>query len=511
MGEVDTPQQALALERSRRRVARRPRTSRERLAHWALVEVAVDVLMLAGAGIALELIAPASPAPASKLGWFLLYCALVLILFAHRGLYAPRLRLVFIDYLPGMVGLTAAAAMAVSSLHVLLGNDAYVAWTVHLWLSATVCLGAGRAGLHAVQVRARVRGEAVRSTLIVGAGKMGHVVARRLAQRPQLGLEPIGFLDKEPLEVGEGSAELPVLGASWDLDRIISEHNVEHVIVTFSTAPHHVLLALARRCRELGVPVSMVPRLFEIGGKRVTVEHLGELPLIAVDPVDPRGWQFTVKYALDRVFAAIALLVALPLLLATAIAIRISMGSPVVYREVRVGRDGRRFEMIKFRSMKGDPRAAGEADADWALAQLGASRADPELLVTRSDHGQLAIDDRRTRLGRLLRFYSLDELPQLVNVLRGEMSLVGPRPERAKYVERFERAVYRYGDRHRVKSGITGWAQVNGLRGKTSLPDRVEWDNFYVENWSPWLDLKIILMTIWCVLRGQHEKEPDFL
>src|SRR5207244_9314270 len=115
-------------------------------------------------------------------------------------------------------------------------------------------------------------------------------------------------------------------------------------------------------------------------------------------------------------------------------------------------------------------------------------------------------DDRRTRFGRFLRRFSLDELPQLLNVLRGDMSLVGPRPERASYVGRFEHAVYRYGDRHRVKSGITGWAQVNGLRGRTSLADRVEWDNFYVENWSPWLDLKIVLMTLACVLRGQHEE-----
>jgi exopolysaccharide biosynthesis polyprenyl glycosylphosphotransferase len=306
-----------------------------------------------------------------------------------------------------------------------------------------------------------------------------------------------------------------VLGASWDLDRIITEHDVQHVIVTFSTAPHHVLLALARRCRELGVSVSMVPRLFELGGKRVIVDHLGGIPLVSVDPADPRGWQFALKYALDRVVAAAVLLVMLPLLLAIAFAIRLRMGSPVLHRQLRVGRDGRRFEILKFRTMKGDPAYEGEADADWAREQIGAGPGEhwPNGGARTANDREVAIstvDDRRTRLGRLLRYFSLDELPQLINVLRGEMSFVGPRPERANYVQRFESAIYRYRDRHRVKSGITGWAQVNGLRGKTSLADRVEWDNYYVENWSFWFDLKIVLTTVWCVLQGEHEKDPDF-
>jgi lipopolysaccharide/colanic/teichoic acid biosynthesis glycosyltransferase len=169
--------------------------------------------------------------------------------------------------------------------------------------------------------------------------------------------------------------------------------------------------------------------------------------------------------------------------------------------------------MVKFRTMKGDPTREGESDVDWALEQIGADPDErwPESSIAGTANGSTeSAADRRTRLGRLLRHFSLDELPQLLNVVRGEMSLVGPRPERAAYVRRFETAVYRYGDRHRVKSGITGWAQVNGLRGRTSLADRIEWDNFYVENWSPWLDLKIIVLTIWCILRGEHEKDPDF-
>jgi lipopolysaccharide/colanic/teichoic acid biosynthesis glycosyltransferase len=234
------------------------------------------------------------------------------------------------------------------------------------------------------------------------------------------------------------------------------------------------------------------------------------VPLVLVDPPDPRGWQFALKYAADHIFAALALLVTSPLLAAIAIAIRLETGSPVFHRQTRVGRDGRRFEMVKFRTMKGDPAREGETDIDWALEQAGAAPDESWADVPRpSATNGAAAADRRTRLGRLLRRFSLDELPQLFNVLRGEMSLIGPRPERAAYVRHFETAVYRYGDRHRVKSGVTGWAQVNGLRGKTSLADRVEWDNFYVENWSPWLDLKILLITAWCILRGEHEKEDD--
>jgi lipopolysaccharide/colanic/teichoic acid biosynthesis glycosyltransferase len=153
--------------------------------------------------------------------------------------------------------------------------------------------------------------------------------------------------------------------------------------------------------------------------------------------------------------------------------------------------------MLKLRTMKGSPEEHGEADIDWALGQLADGVSNPSS-TAHSD------DDRRTAVGRLLRYFSLDELPQLWNVVRGEMSLVGPRPERVDYVRRFEHSVYRYGERHRVKSGITGWAQVNGLRGRTSLSDRVEWDNYYIENWSPWLDFKIILMTVACVLRGEQ-------
>ena len=163
-----------------------------------------------------------------------------------------------------------------------------------------------------------------------------------------------------------------------------------------------------------------------------------------------------------------------------AAAIKVTSAGPVFYRDRRVGVGEREFEMLKFRTMRAPMEPVTLPDLPHDTAPGGVEG-----------------DDRRTRFGTFLRRTSLDELPQLLNVVRGEMSLIGPRPERPDFVRLFERNVHRYGERHRVKSGITGWAQVHGLRGKTSLSDRVEWDNYYIENWSLWLDVKILLMTVW--------------
>jgi lipopolysaccharide/colanic/teichoic acid biosynthesis glycosyltransferase len=182
----------------------------------------------------------------------------------------------------------------------------------------------------------------------------------------------------------------------------------------------------------------------------------------------------------------ILLVLLAPLMLVLALAVRLSLGRPILFRQVRVGRDGRTFEMLKFRTMR-------------ESSDLGDSAA-----PTRTDVAPGGVEgaDRRTRVGTFLRRSSLDELPQLLNVLSGDMSLVGPRPERPEFVDLFREHVRRYDDRHRMKSGITGWSQVNGLRGRTSLSDRVEWDNWYIENWSPWLDVKILSRTLVAVFRN---------
>ena len=462
-------------------------------AFWPFACVSVDFAMLAAAAGATTLGALHSDLPTPAAAWLAVFSGLVLVFARVRGMYAPRLRLEILDDLRGVVTVTSLAAMVVLSLRVLFADGEPLAAEVFRpWAFATVYLAAGRAALSWSQTRARSVGDVARPTLIVGAGKVARLTARRLMEHPELGLRPIGFLDKEPLD-NAGGPSLPVLGASWDLDRLVTDYGVQHVIVTFSTAPHDVLLRLVRRCEELGVDVSFVPRLWEQVGSRVTIDHLGGLPLVSAHHADPRGWQFAVKYMLDRVAAACALAAVVPVLGAAMLAVRLSLGSPIFFRQTRVGRDGRPFEMLKLRTMRLEAGDTEVRDPDW--------------LADDTAPGGVEGADRRTRIGAFLRQTCIDELPQLINVLRGEMSMIGPRPERPEYVDRFERDVYRYCDRHRVKAGITGWAQVNGLRGKTSLSDRVEWDNYYIENWSLWLDVKIALLTALSVLRMYRTTE----
>jgi exopolysaccharide biosynthesis polyprenyl glycosylphosphotransferase len=465
--------------------ARRVVARTRRVQAWTRTCVAVDALMLLAAVVVADLGAPRAGVPSTPAFWLVAFPLLTFAFMAARGLYRPRVFLRVLDDLRVAVTSAALAAMLVLSLRVVVADDPWVAaQTARICAFASVYLLAGRVVLTWGELQARRRGESVRPTLVVGAGKVGRLTARRLLEHPELGLKPVGYLDKEPL-APDADDRLPVLGASWDLDRVVREHGVRHVVLSFSTAPQSVLLDVMRRCQELGVEVSMVPRFYEKVVGHIGVEYLGGLPLITAQPTNPRSWQFAVKYAADRLVAAFLLVLVAPVMVAAMLGVWTTMGRPIFFRQPRAGRDGRVFEILKLRSMR-EPCP----DDETALE-----------LPPGTAPGGVEGQDRRTRLGAFLRRTSIDELPQLWNVLRGEMSLVGPRPERPEYVERFSEQVYRYGERHRVKAGISGWAQVHGLRGKTSLADRVEWDNYYIENWSLWLDVKILLLTLLAVVR----------
>jgi exopolysaccharide biosynthesis polyprenyl glycosylphosphotransferase len=457
-------------------------------AGWRSLRLASDLLTALTAVIIANLLA--SPAETS-ISTLFAFPLLVVGAFAMRSLYARRMREVVLDLIGPLAGGISMAAMTLLAVQLLVFNETAAAPTIgRVWGIAIPLIVAGRAVLAHVQHLSRARLRVGKATLIVGAGQVGAQVAQRLSSHPEYGLRPVGFIDADPLAAPDGREDLvPVLGGPESLRRIIEDTGAEHIILAFSQASDRGLLPLVRLCDELRVEVSLVPRLFEAVNDRVGLERLGGLPLLGLRAIDPKGWQFKVKYALDRPIALLLILAMSPLLLAAALAVRLSSPGPIFFRQRRVGQDGKAFDLLKFRSMRMRP----DEQDDSFRPEDGTAP------------GGIEGHDRRTPVGRFLRRSAMDELPQLFNVLRGEMSLVGPRPERPEFVELFQVDHDRYSDRHRVKSGITGWAQVHGLRGQTSLADRIEWDNFYIENWSLWLDLKATLMTFGAVCRSGED------
>jgi len=252
---------------------------------------------------------------------------------------------------------------------------------------------------------------------------------------------------------------------------------VDEVIIALPQASHEELLEMISVCESARVAVRIFPDLFQIVASEVSISDLDGLPMLTVRDVALRGWKLAVKRTLDLCVSGLGLIALSPFMLLVALLIKLESRGPVFYTQVRVGLDGKPFHMIKFRSMRPDAEQA--SGPVWATAD----------------------DPRKTRLGSFLRATSIDELPQLINVLVGEMSLVGPRPERPVFVEQFRQVVPRYMERHKEKAGMTGWAQVNGLRGDTSIIERTKYDLYYIENWSLLFDLKIILRTIINVFR----------
>jgi exopolysaccharide biosynthesis polyprenyl glycosylphosphotransferase len=491
---------------------------------WSVLRPAVDCVLLCLAvvlalgGLDATLHAPAVQVPLLALP------ALTMLLLYLRGLYRSRLRALILDGLAPVVSAVSVAAMLVAMLGVFANGriPAQAAW-VRAWLFALLAIGCGRVALALAQRAARSRGLIGRPVLIVGAGLVGAQVARRLEAHPEYGLVPVGFLDDDPRPLPEvGGRDVPVLGTAEDIDAVLARADVRNVIVAFSSVADERVSRLIQHCQERGIEVSVVPRMFDTINNRVGYDTIGGLPLMSFTSVNPRGLQFALKHAFDRVFAALLLLVLAPIMVLVALVVRLSSPGPVFYRQRRVGRDGTLFDLYKFRSMHIDKLATGDraqSELPATAVEVGESLAAARELSTQPLSGDditafefmLGADtapggvegtDRRTLIGRILRRTSLDELPQLFNVLRGEMSLIGPRPERPEFVELFRQDIVRYGDRHRVRSGITGWAQVHGLRGQTSLAERVEWDNYYIAHWSLSLDLKILALTFGALFRN---------
>jgi Undecaprenyl-phosphate glucose phosphotransferase len=349
---------------------------------------------------------------------------------------------------------------------------------LYCWGLTIVFVTVGRLVHAQARAELRRRGWGRDRVLVVGTGDVGLMIFQKVQSNPGLGYEAIGFVatngQSEEMPLGA-----PVLGRSGNLPLIIDEHRIDEVIIALPEATHQEILTLISECERGKVTIKVFPDVFQIMASQVSIGDLGGLPLLTVRDIALSGWKRTAKRVMDVVGAACGLVLISPLLMLMAVLIKLDSRGPVFYVQERMGLDARPFKMIKFRSMRQDAEAHG---AGWTVED----------------------DPRTTRLGRFIRRVNADELPQFINVLIGEMSLVGPRPERPIYVDQFRRSIPRYMDRHWEKAGMTGWAQVNGLRGDTSIVERTKYDLWYIENWSLLLDIKIVIRTIFGIFRSPN-------
>jgi Undecaprenyl-phosphate glucose phosphotransferase len=424
--------------------------------------------------------------PIVVLRFMLLFNASVLGVFAASGLYNMRRGASRVDEafkIFTAVSLTVVSTLIINTILLEPGSED-LPWTRDLlvwsWLSAIVACIALR-GLHRVIVNwLRQHGIDIRRVVIVGAREPGQLVWDTIRRRPHLGYRVQGFLsDSSPS--GTIVQGLPVLGRTSQLGRVVRATQADEVIIALSGRSTYDLVDIITLAEDEAVAIKVYPDTFQlITNNDVSIGDLSDLPLVSVkNAALDNPWNRALKRGLDIVFATAVLLLGAPVLMLIALAIRLDSPGPVFFLQERVGMDNQPFWMLKFRTMRVDAEKFGT----WTTAN----------------------DPRVTRMGRFLRRTSLDELPQLINVLIGDMSIVGPRPEQARWVEQFSQQIPRYMRRHKEKAGLTGWAQVNGLRGDTSIEERTRYDLYYVENWSLLFDVKIILRTIAHFLTGKQE------
>jgi len=336
-------------------------------------------------------------------------------------------------------------------------------------------VAASRMLLRAVLLR--IRDNNLQRILVIGAGALGREITQKLLDHRELGFEVVGFLDDDPGKVGSTVLGVPVLGTLRQAEEVLAVGQIDQVFIALPLEAHKKMLQMLELMARECVEVKLVPDVLQYATLQATLEDVDGTPVINLSQVPLQGWNSLVKRSMDLVIAALALVALLPFLPFVALAIWLEDHGPIFYRQERMGLDGKPFMIVKFRSMR--VNAESSSGPVWAIKD----------------------DPRRTRFGTFLRHWSLDELPQIWNVLMGDMSIIGPRPERPTFVREFKHKIPRYMLRHRVKAGITGWAQVHGWRGNTSIKKRIQYDLYYIQNWSLKLDFKILWMTVRHALR----------
>jgi Undecaprenyl-phosphate glucose phosphotransferase len=411
-----------------------------------------------------------------------LHTLLLVAIFFSQHMYQRRRLISHLDELFKIIVYnTFATLLTIALLNLALGDfDPHRRFIVYAWVLNIGLLTLGRS-IHAqLQWTAQARGVGDDRVLIVGAGEVGQMLLQKIRQNRKLGYQVVGIVDNGKAINAEHFRDTPILGVIADIPWIIERHAIDEVIIGLPESSHQELVGIISLCEREKVGIRVFPDVFQIMASEVSIADLGGLPLLTIRDVALRGWKLTLKRSMDVVLSAVGLVIFSPVMLITALLIKLDSAGPVFFIQERMGLDARPFKIVKFRSMRQDAETEGPG---WTVAD----------------------DPRRTKLGSILRRSNFDELPQLVNVFLGDMSLVGPRPERPVYVEQFRQIIPRYMDRHREKAGMTGWAQVNGLRGDTSIVERTKYDLWYIENWSLALDFKILIRQLFQWVGGRND------
>jgi exopolysaccharide biosynthesis polyprenyl glycosylphosphotransferase len=367
-------------------------------------------------------------------------------------------------------------SVAFNSFIIRNGPDYSRRMIVFSWAFTIVLVTLGRLLLSRLKWSLQGRGVGSARVLIVGTGETGRMILHAIRRLPGLGYEVVGMVSQD--SHGEDLG-IPILGTTNELLSVVSSARIDEVIIALPDASSGEILPIISDCHRARVATRVYPNAFQLITSDLSIGHLGGLPLLTVRDTVLRGWRLTLKRAMDVAGSAVGLVLLSPLMLLVAVIIKLDSPGSAFYTQERMGLDEKPFQMVKFRSMR--EGAEKETGPVWAVKE----------------------DPRRTRLGAFIRRYSLDELPQFINVFLGEMSLVGPRPERPVFVDQFKQIIPRYVERHQEKAGMTGWAQVNGLRGDTSIVERTKYDLYYIENWSILFDLKILIKTVFTFFRDK--------
>jgi exopolysaccharide biosynthesis polyprenyl glycosylphosphotransferase len=393
---------------------------------------------------------------------------------ALAGTYRRRLTLSMLDVAPRV-----AAAAAIGVVLATIAAGGRIEAGDLLVAAGIACFAAlaGRFVAYAFERRLRRAGLLQRRTVVVGAGTVASALTQRMLDEPECGLEPVMVLEGAPLPSLIEPLDVPVRVLDNSLRTVLTTERIDTAVIAFPHFGEAHLLDLVRDCDRLDCEILVVPRLWEVSRVSGNMDRVGAIPVQHIRGPMQRNLTWHIKLFGGRCLALAALVALSPLMAILAAAVHLSdRSAPVLFRQTRVGLDGREFEVLKFRSMS--PANECESQTTWTIAG----------------------DPRIGPLGRILRASSLDELPQLWNIVRGDMTLVGPRPERPHFVEEFSASIPGYGARHRVPVGLTGWAAINGFRGDTSIEQRARYDNFYITNWSLWFDVKIIVRTVWALV-----------